>query len=41
MGEAGEKVLLYVYDLSHGMARQLSPTFIGKQVRKFGVNFWC
>ncbi|GMH43391.1 hypothetical protein BSKO_11313 [Bryopsis sp. KO-2023] len=29
---AGEKVQLYVYDLSGGLARQMSMSFLGKQV---------
>lgn len=33
---AGEKVVLHVYDLSNGLARQLSATLLGKQVRD-----WC
>lgn len=28
-----DKVQLYVYDLSQGMARQLSPMLLGQQVR--------
>ena len=28
----GEKVQLYVYDLSNGLARQLSPMLLNKQV---------
>lgn len=32
MATEGEKVQLYVYDLSGGMARQLSPMLLGKQV---------
>ena len=30
--EDGEKVQLYVYDLSNGLARQLSPMLLHKQV---------
>jgi len=30
--EAGERVLLYIYDLSGGMARSLSPSLIGRQI---------
>lgn len=33
MGDDGEKVQLYVYDLSNGLARQLSPMLLNKQVR--------
>lgn len=29
---AMHEVALYVYDLSHGLARQLSPAFLGEQV---------
>lgn len=32
MGDDGEKVQLYVYDLSNGLARQLSPMLLNKQV---------
>lgn len=28
----GEKVYLYIYDLSQGMARQLSTTFLGHSI---------
>jgi hypothetical protein len=28
----GEKVLLYVYDLTNGLARSLSPMLLGRQV---------
>jgi hypothetical protein len=34
MPEEGEPVQLYVYDLSRGLARQLSPMLLGKQVRR-------
>lgn len=30
--DEGEKVQLYVYDLSNGLARQLSPMLLNKQV---------
>ena len=30
--EQGDKVRLYVYDLTQGMAKQLSPMLLGKQV---------
>ena len=30
--QGGEKVQLYVYDLSKGLARQMSLALIGKQV---------
>jgi len=30
MAEEGEKVMVNVYDLSQGLARQLSTTFLGK-----------
>lgn len=33
MGDNGDKVQLYVYDLSNGLARQLSPMLLNKQVR--------
>ena len=33
--ENGEKVQLYVYDLSQGLAKQLSRSLLGKQVRSF------
>ena len=33
MGDDGEKVQLYVYDLSNGLARQLSPMLLNKQAR--------
>lgn len=33
MGSDGEQVQLYVYDLSNGLARQLSPMLLNKQVR--------
>lgn len=36
MSENGELVQLYVYDLSRGLASQLSPMLLGKQVRKEG-----
>lgn len=29
---SGEKVYLYVYDLSRGLARSLSPSLIGRQI---------
>ena len=32
MADSGEKVQLYVYDLSNGLARQMSMALIGKQV---------
>ncbi|OMP06345.1 hypothetical protein COLO4_08179 [Corchorus olitorius] len=32
MAEEGHKVALYVYDLSQGLARQLSMTFLGKVI---------
>lgn len=32
MEEDGEKVYLYIYDLSQGMARQLSTTFLGHSI---------
>lgn len=32
MAEEGEKVVLNVYDLSQGLARQLSSTFLGKAI---------
>ena len=32
MSADGEKVQLYVYDLSNGLARQLSPMLLNKQV---------
>lgn len=32
MSDDGEKVQLYVYDLSNGLARQLSPMLLNKQV---------
>ncbi|KAI3526513.1 hypothetical protein L1887_05770 [Cichorium endivia] len=32
MGEEGHKVSLHVYDLSHGLARQLSMSFLGKTI---------
>ncbi|XP_021273555.1 desumoylating isopeptidase 1 [Herrania umbratica] len=32
MAEEGHKVTLYVYDLSQGLARQLSMTFLGKVI---------
>ncbi|KAL3161796.1 hypothetical protein ABBQ38_008888 [Trebouxia sp. C0009 RCD-2024] len=32
MGDDGEKVQLYVYDLSNGLARQLSPMLLNKQI---------
>jgi len=28
----GERVLLYIYDLSRGLARSLSPSLIGRQI---------
>ena len=31
MTDDGEKVQLYVYDLSNGLARQLSPMLLNKQ----------
>jgi len=30
--EVGERVLLYIYDLSGGLARSLSPSLIGRQI---------
>ena len=36
MGDNGEKVQLYVYDLSNGLARQLSPMLLKKQVLTYG-----
>lgn len=33
MTEAGERVQLFVYDLTMGMARMLSPSLLGQQVR--------
>ncbi|KAJ7535719.1 hypothetical protein O6H91_12G043700 [Diphasiastrum complanatum] len=32
MAEEGEKVILHVYDLSQGLARQLSASFLGKAI---------
>ncbi|KAG0486677.1 hypothetical protein HPP92_008772 [Vanilla planifolia] len=32
MAEDGQKVILNVYDLSHGLARQLSVAFLGKSI---------
>uniref|UniRef100_A0A0A9YE96 PPPDE peptidase domain-containing protein 2 n=1 Tax=Lygus hesperus TaxID=30085 RepID=A0A0A9YE96_LYGHE len=32
MSEGGEDVYLYIYDLSNGMARVLSPSVIGRQI---------
>jgi hypothetical protein len=32
MSAAGELVTLYVYDLSQGLARQMSPAFLGKTI---------
>ncbi|KAG0606396.1 hypothetical protein M758_9G138000 [Ceratodon purpureus] len=32
MGQDGEKVVLYVYDLTRGVARQLSKTFLGNAI---------
>ncbi|CAI9288366.1 unnamed protein product [Lactuca saligna] len=32
MAEEGHKVSLHVYDLSHGLARQLSMSFLGKTI---------
>lgn len=32
MGESAHEVRLYVYDLSRGMARALSPMFLGKEI---------
>jgi hypothetical protein len=33
MAEAsGERVFLYIYDLSRGLARSLSPSLIGRQI---------
>ena len=32
MADSWEKVQLYVYDLSNGLARQMSMALIGKQV---------
>ena len=32
MSEQAEKVQLYVYDLSRGLARQLSMGLLGKQI---------
>lgn len=32
MGDNGDKVQLYVYDLSNGLARQLSPMLLNKQI---------
>jgi len=29
---AGERVFLYIYDLSRGLARSLSPSLIGRQI---------
>ena len=34
MADSGEKVQLYIYDLSNGLARQMSMALIGKQVRE-------
>ena len=37
--EEGETVQLYVYDLSNGLARQLSPMLLNKQVTQtFHMN---
>lgn len=38
MGDDGEKVQLYVYDLSNGLARQLSPMLLNKQVCLLVLN---
>lgn len=36
--DGGEKVQLYVYDLSNGLARAMSRALIGKQVRTAFVS---
>ena len=46
MGEEGEDVLLYVYDLSNGLAAAMSPQLLGKQVGPPGctprsTEEWC
>ncbi len=35
--EEGENVVVYLYDLSMGMARQFSGQFLGKQID----GIWC
>ena len=41
MGDNGEKVQLYVYDLSNGLARQLSPMLLNKQVCACSYSMWA
>lgn len=38
MSDAGDKVQLYIYDLSNGLARQMSMALIGKQVCMCGQS---
>ena len=39
VSDDGEVVQLYVYDLSNGLARQLSPMLLNKQVGQAVANF--